>query len=161
VRSIFAQAGVQIGTISYDDLPTHPDLDGLELTDAASLLALGSYAGGINIFLVRTLSPAGVQAFGPNPGPAGVANTSASGIVISMDTLCYRSWSELGRLTVHELAHYMGLYDNVGLDGVSHDPISDDDVGDPTTNIMFYSELGGTTISPEQRQILMASAVLR
>ena len=111
------------------------------------------------MFFVRTLSPIGLQAVGPNPGPAGLAGTRRSGIVIGVDTLCYRTWRQLARLTAYEIARYMGLYNNVGIDPAHIDPIADTD--STSTNLMFYSELGGTVLSEGQKQILRRSAVLR
>ena len=83
-------------------------------------------------------------------------------VVIGLDTLCYRSWSQLARITAHELALYMGLYNNVEIDPMSvrhEDPIPDSDAAE--TNLMFYSELGGTELSEGQRYILSRSPVLR
>lgn len=159
LRSIMAKGGVTLGDMTYEDLRSHPDLDGLDIADAGALLELGSYATGVNVFFVRTLSPVGLQAFGPNPGPAGLANTPRAGIAISADTLCYRSWDTLARLTAHEIARYMGLYHNVEVDPQWRDKIEDSD--DSPNNLMFYSELGGTDLSPGQREILTRSAVLR
>jgi hypothetical protein len=85
-----------------------------------------------------------------------------SGVVVGLDTLCYRSWKQLARLTAHEIARYMGLYRNVEQDPlqpVLHtDPISDSDMS--STNLMFYSELGGADLSAGQADILSRSAVL-
>jgi hypothetical protein len=148
----------ELDNVTYEDLRDHPDLDGLDVENAPSLLALGSYRTGINVFFVRTLSPIGLQAFGPNPGAAGLAHTPRSGIVIGVDTLCYRDWRQLARLTAHEIARYMGLFDNVGIDA-KPDPIDDTDAS--STNLMFYSELGGTFLSEGQKQVLRRSAVLR
>ena len=54
---------------------------------------------------------------------------------------------------------YVG-FSNVGLEPNQLDPIPDTDVS--TTNLMFYSELGGGTfLSEGQKQILRRSAVLR
>ncbi len=147
-----------LGNVTYEDLRDHADLDGLDADNASSLLSLGAHASGINVFFVRTLSPIGLQAIGPNPGPAGLASTRRSGIVIGVDTLCYRSWDELARITSREIARYMGLYDNVGIDG-KRDPIDDSD--STNTNLMFYSELGGLFLSEGQKQVLRRSAVLR
>jgi hypothetical protein len=149
----------EVGNVSYEDLRDHADLDGLDVENASSLLALGTHPTGVNVFFVRTLSPIGLQAIGPNPGPAGLANTRRSGIVVGVDTLCYRRWDELARLTAHEIARYMGLFDNVGIDPNQVDPIPDSDLS--STNLMFYSELGGTFLSEGQKQILRRSAVLR
>jgi hypothetical protein len=148
-----------VGNVTYEDIRDHPDLDGLDVENAPSLLALGAHETGINVFFVRTLSPIGLQAFGPNPGPAGIAGSRRSGIVIGVDTLCYRSWPVLARLTAHEIARYMGLYDNVGFDPSHVDPIADSDTS--MGNLMFYSERGGTFLSEGQKQVLRRSAVLR
>ena len=163
LRTVFSGGGLAIGATTYQDLTDHPDLDGLTIDDAGALLSLGAHETGINVFFVRTLSPVGLQAFGPNPGPAGVAGTRQSGVIISVDTLCYRSWSQLARLTAHELSRYMGLYHNVELEVAQHpswrDPIDDSDAS--SRNLMFFSELGGIELSPGQREILSKSAVLR
>jgi hypothetical protein len=161
LRSLFAvQGGIALGTLTYEDLRTHPDLDGLDVGAVPTLLALGTHTVGVNVFFVRTLSPVGLQAFAPAPGPAGLADTRGSGIVVGLDTLCYRSWQDVARLTAHELARYMGLYDIVAVDG-SPDPIQSDRTVLPGANLMFYSELGGTDLTDAQRYILTRSPVLR
>jgi hypothetical protein len=164
LRTIFAQGGIALGSMTYEDLKDHPDLDGLDVANTASLGALGTHATGINVFFVRTLSPVGLQAIGPNPGPAGLAGTRQSGIVIGVDTLCYRSWTTLARITAHELSLYMGLYNNIEVDHDKPDVTHEDWIldSDPSsTNLMFYSELGGTELSEGQRYILSRSPVLR
>jgi hypothetical protein len=164
LEAIFDRAGIKLGTLTYEDIENQHKLDSLDVTDVGELLRLGKYAGGINVFFVRSLSPIGLQAFAPNPGPAGLAGTRESGIVISLDTLCYRDWSKLARLTAHELARYMGLYHNVELE-VAQNPswrdLIDDNNDEPTSNLMFFSELGGATLSPQQIDILTRSPVLR
>jgi len=173
LRRVIEVAGLSLGEPTYETITDHPELDGLDIADAGSLFALGKYPDGINVFFVRSLSPAGVQAFGPNPGPAGVAGTRQSGIVIGLDTLCYRDWAAIARLTAHELARYMGLYHNVELGTPQHptwrDPIDDGD--DSTNNLLYFSERFGPEagsgpslgagLSAGQRQILSRSAVLR
>jgi hypothetical protein len=166
LKDIFTQgAGIALGNVTYKDVLDHHDLDGLDLVDAGSLLALGEHATGLNIFFVRTLSPVGVQALAPNPGPAGLAKTRQSGIAISVDTLCYRDWNDLARLTAHEIARYMGLFHNVEhtVDPMTSAPWTDKipDSNDSPNNLMFYSEFGGTELSPGQRDVLLRSGVLR
>jgi hypothetical protein len=165
LRGVFSHAGLSLDTLSFADIADHPELDGVDVADAGDLLSLGKYATGINVFFVRSLSPIGIQAFGPNPGPAGLAGTRQSGIVIGLDTLCYRDWSVLARLTAHEIARYMGLYHNVELGFEQHmawrDLIDDDDGDDPSNNLMFFSELGGSELSHGQSAILLRSPVLR
>lgn len=163
LRGVFSRAGLKFEEPTYDDITDRPELSGLNVADAGKLFALGSYSTGVNIFLVRSLSPIGVQAFGPNPGPAGLRGTPQSGIVIGLDTLCYRSWSDVARLTAHEIARYMGLYHNVELDVEHHptwrDPFSDTD--DSARNLMYFSEFGGTELSSGQKAQLLRSGVLR
>jgi hypothetical protein len=159
LNTIFTTASIAIGTVTYDDITNHPDLDGLDVTNAGALLKLGKYKTGINVFFVRSISPVGLQGFGPGPGPAGLAGTRGSGIIVGVDTLCYRSWTQLARLTAHEIARYMGLYRNVEANTLLRDPITDST--DSADNLLFYSELGGDELSNGQRDILSRSAILR
>ncbi|HEX4453833.1 MAG TPA: hypothetical protein VH143_23340 [Kofleriaceae bacterium] len=158
LRSVFATGGVALGSLDYTDLRDHPDLDGLDVSNASELLSLGSNAGGVNVFFVRSLSPAGLQAYGPNPGPAGLGGTAQSGVIVALDSLCYRSWTDVARVAAHEIARYMGLYDNIDIDNTV-DPISDSD--ESSANLMFYSDLGGTELSQGQKTILRRSVVLQ
>ncbi|HEY1551322.1 MAG TPA: hypothetical protein VGG28_26015, partial [Kofleriaceae bacterium] len=158
LRSIFATGGIALGELDYTDLLDHPDLDGLDVSNASELLSLGSNSDGVNVFFVRSLSPAGLQAFGPNPGPAGIGGTAQSGVIVALDSLCYRSWTDVARVAAHEIARYMGLYDNIDIDNTV-DPISDSDAS--SSNLMFYSDLGGTTLSQGQKNILARSVVLQ
>ena len=167
LRTIFAGAGVALGNLSYSDRRDHPDLDALSVDDAPALFSLGTNPRGIDIYFVRSISPVGLQAIAPNPGPGGLAGSRQSGIAIGVDTLCYRSWGQFARLTAHEVARYMGLYHNVELEVQEHpnwrDGIADTDPepGRETTNLMFFSEFGGTEVTAGQREILTKSAVLR
>jgi hypothetical protein len=158
LRSIFATGGVALGSLDYVDLLDHPDLDGLDVSNASELLSLGTSSDGVNVFFVRSLSPAGLQAYGPNPGPAGIGGTAQSGVIVALDSLCYRSWTDVARVAAHEIARYMGLYDNIDIDNTV-DPISDSDAS--SSNLMFYSDLGGTQLSQGQKTILSGSVVLQ
>lgn len=159
MRTIFSSGGVALGTLTYEDLLDSPDLDGLDIANAGELLKLGAHPVGVNVFFVRSISPGGLQAYGPNPGPAGLSKTAQSGVIIALDSLCYRDWNQVARVAAHEVARFMGLYDNVEIDPSQTDPISDSDTS--TNNLMFYSELGGISLSTGQREILSRSPVLR
>jgi hypothetical protein len=163
--AILGPAHIVAGNITYEDALGHPDLDAIDVSNAANLLALGGNSTGVNVMVVRSLSPAGIEVFGPNPGPATLVNTPQSGIAIGLDTLCYRSWEQLGQLTAHELARYMGLYNNIELAAPGeNDPIPDDDRS--SNNLMFPAEFGsgsnyfGTSLSQGQIDILSHSTVL-
>ncbi|HSR98232.1 MAG TPA: hypothetical protein VLM79_14335 [Kofleriaceae bacterium] len=156
---------ITIDTRTYEDITDHPELDGLDIANVGDLLQLGKYSTGINIFFVRSLSPMGLQAYGPNPGPAGIAGTRQSGIVIALDTLCYRNWQAVARITMPEIGRYMGLYHNVEPEVARHplwrDQIDDNDAEDPRNNLMFFSERGLVNLTPGQVEVLKRSAVLR
>lgn len=163
LKRIFRTNGVTVGALDYTDITNHPELSSPSLAEADTLLRLGKYPRGVNIFFVRSLAPVGIQAYSPSPGPGGVGGTRKSGVIIALDTLCYRRWDQLARLTAHEVARYMGLSRNVEIgyqkDPRQQDPILDSD--DSSDNLMFFSELGGTTLSPGQRKVLLRSPVLR
>jgi hypothetical protein len=163
IRTIFSPAGIAVGDLTYRNVLERPDLDGLDVEDVGELLELANRGSGINVFFVRTLSPVGIQGFAPNPGPAGFGGTMQSGVVIGLDTLCYRSWTELARLTAHELARYMGLFRNVEANTVWEDNLADtpNDVASNHLNLMFYSEFGGIALSASQIDLLRNSGVLR
>src|SRR5690606_23090263 len=116
------------------------------------LFSLSSAESGVTVFVVRSIAPVGVQALsGGTPGPPRTPGTRASGIVLSADTLCYRSWGDLARTAAHTLARQMGLYPNRSPDGVP-DPIGDSD--DSADNLMYFGEFGGVQLSEGQRRVL-------
>lgn len=135
----------------YKDIK-RADLDGIVGNDLGDLLRLADNDTGLAIFFVRSLAPNGVQALiGGVPGPPRSPGTSASGVAISVDTLCYRSWTKLARVTAHSIAAQMGLWNNRDPEGLP-DPISDTDGN--TNNLMFFGEFGGTELSAGQIDVL-------
>lgn len=154
LRSIFAKANVAIST-NFHDVPAISTVkyDRVTGENQRDLLSLGAQQSGINVFLVRGISPTGVAALGPTPGAAN-GSGGPSGIIISLEPLCYQSWTQVARTTAHQIARYMGLLPNRDISGV-RDPIEDSD--DSDENLMFFSENGGTKISPGQRAVLVAS----
>lgn len=157
LRTILAGGGVRLGMLTYQDLREYPELDALEIARAGDLLSLGKRPTGINVFFVRNLIPTGVLVFGPSMGPPGVGGSRRSGIVIGLDALCYRSWNQVARLAAHEIGRYLGLAHNVEIDG-QRDLL---ETGTSPSNLMHFSELGGTDLTGEQRGILVRSPVLR
>jgi hypothetical protein len=166
MQTAFGHAGVKVVDASYDDIVNRHPLDGLDVADIGALFTQGRYATGINVFFVRSLSPIGTEVFGPNPGPAGLARTAESGIVISTDTLCYRDWPAMAQLTLHALARYMGLYHNVEPRDPSQPPdalrwadlVPDSDSS--PSNLLYPSARGGLDLSNLQHNALIWSPVL-
>jgi hypothetical protein len=159
IDAVFASAGIHVGDVTYRDITDREDLDGLDRDRAGDLFALADRATGVNVFLVRSIAPAGVQVLvGGTPGPPRTPGTRASGIAIGVDTLCYRGWSELARIVAHGVGRQMGLYYNRDGEG-NLDAIPDSD--DLSSNLMFFSDLGGTALSDGQREVLRRYPGLR
>jgi hypothetical protein len=101
---------------------------------------------------VRAIAPAGVQAIvAGTPGPPRTPGSRASGLAIGADTLCYRDWPALARITAHAVARQMGLYYNRAPDG-HLDAVPDSD--DSSANLMFFGDLGGAALSAQQSEVL-------
>ena len=165
LQQIFAQANISIVEPRYRDMgPDFSQYDGITKARLPELLKTSVEPNTLHVFIVRSISPAGIAALGGGtPGPPGIPGTAASGIVVSLDTLCYRSWPDLARISAHQIASYMGLYRNrepEDGEGFSHrDPIEDS--GDNEQNLMFYSDRGGLQLSPGQIQVLRGFAALQ
>ena len=161
LRAIFGPANIALGSVTYEPTDAPVELAGLPTERSGELFATSKHPDGISVFLVRTLSPAGLEAWvGGTPG-APLPGTGASGIAISMAALCHDpSWEHLARVTAHALSRHLGLYRNrepdpeTALDPLVDSPTSED-------NLMYWGENGGTALSFEQREILRQSPVLR
>jgi hypothetical protein len=159
IRSILSTA-LATGNTTYENVTDHPELASLEAHRAGELFKLNTHPRGVAVFLVRTISPAGVQiAVGGTPG-APVPGTRSSGVAVSLDALCYRDWRMVARQTAHAIARHLGLFRNVEPDAEGgEDPILD---SPPTEdNLMHYSEFGGTVLSPGQREMLRISPAVQ
>ncbi len=151
VENILAQANINVGIVRYADIE-RADLDGLVGSDKKDLLRLSDNSNGLAIFFVRSMEPSGVQTvIGGVPGPPRLPGTSASGIAISADTLCYRSWTRLARVSAHAAVTQMGLWNNRDPEGIQ-DPIADTEGS--TDNLTFFGEFGGTDLTPGQVNVL-------
>jgi len=161
LKGIFNRNTVQleIETATYADITGRPDLDALSEARLGDLLSLSDEDGGISVFFVRTLSPAGLQGLvGGPPCPPGRSGTRASGIVIGVDTLCYRTWIDLARTTAHEIARSLGLQRNIEPDGYTDSIAGSDSSSD---NLMYYSEFGGDDLDPDQQLLLRKSPAVQ
>ena len=161
IRSILSSA-LATGNTTYESIGNHPDLDGLESKRAGELFTINHHNRGVAVFLMRSISPAGVQiVVGGTPGSP-LARTRSSGVAISLDALCYRDWRMLARQTAHAIARHLGLFRNIE-PTAEEEPIEDPIADSPATmdNLMHYNEFGGTALSPGQRQMLRISPVVQ
>jgi hypothetical protein len=81
-----------------------------------------------------------------------VLGTPHSGVVVSMDTLCFGGQSTFGSTIGHELGHSIGLFHNVEQDG-STDPLTDTK-SDGQNNLMYWVEDSGQHLSTEQGNVM-------
>jgi hypothetical protein len=157
---IFSSAGVvlDLSDATYTDITARGDLDALDETRLGDLLALSSHEGGVHLFFVRSISPAGIEGLvGGPPVPPGRQGTRASGVAIATDTLCYADWTYLARTTAHEIMRGLGLQRSVEPDGYEDQlPFS----GYEPTNLMYFSDGGDDFLSDDQKQVLRLSPVL-
>lgn len=158
LRRILQHANIAVGQVTYGPVLAHPELASIDATTARQLFQLATATTGISIFFVRSIAPAGTQLLTAGGPGAPIPRTAASGVALSLDTLCYRSWQHLARQGAHAIARHLGLFRNVEIDGAT-DPIRDSGTG--AGNLMHYSESGGTNLSIGQRQVLRLSPVLQ
>lgn len=157
---ILGQAGIVLGDVTYHDISGRPELDALSASDLPSLLELSTTGSGLNLFLVRSIEPGGIQVLsGGTPGAPRRPGSRTAGIAVSMDTLCYRTWPQLARTTAHAMARQMGLFRNREPSSDIEDPIADSSSG--PENLMYYSEFGGTELSKGQAEVLRLYPGLR
>jgi hypothetical protein len=159
VRRTLGEAGILLSEPTFSDVVDRADLDSIDRARAGELFALGREPTGVDVFLVRSISPVGVQvAVNATPGPPRTNGTSASGVAIAMDTLCYQGWPDLARLTAHAIARQMGLYYSRDPNGYP-DPIPDTD--ESVDNLLYFGDQGGWSLSRGQAQVLSRYPGLR
>ena len=93
--------------------------------------------------------------------PPGRPGTRASGVAIATDTLCYADWTYLARSTAHEIARGLGLQRSVEPDGYEDQLTGENGSGYETTNLMYFSDHGGSTLSGDQKEILRRNPVFQ
>lgn len=162
IHRIFSESDARIQfpeAAVYKDIK-RADLDGITSEERLrELFELATNEQGLAIFFVRSLPTDGVQTLGTTiPGPPRTPGGSSSGIAVSIDTLCYRSWETLARVTAHTMAGQMGLWNNRDPEGIA-DPIADSDSS--TNNLMYFGEFGGTELSDGQSRVLSLYPGLR
>ncbi len=170
LRTIYRQAELEIGRISYHDIDAKFQTRSFSLTgnaeedDLAEMFELSSLGGpGLHVFLVERLESgaregilAGVS--GGIPGPPLSPGSSATGVAIAAG-LAKNNPRLLAQLIGHETGHYLGLFHTV--EGIAseasfaQDQIPDTPEGARGTSFLMYPALaGGEDISPQQAEVI-------
>jgi CSLREA domain-containing protein len=135
MNSVYAQIGIQLGTLTYIDITGADATAYTDLvdTDLGNLMKLSSNAqaadGAINLFFVHSItggSLSGYVILGESAGIPGVPirGTTGSGVAITMAG--YPSGlGDISQTIVHESGHWLGLFHTTESGGTSFDPLAD------------------------------------
>ena len=175
VNAIYAQIGLQFGTVTYIDITgadatTYTDI--ADDTEFAGLMRLSNNAQAadfaINLFFVHSIS-GGMGAYeilGESPGIPGVPirGSTGSGVAVTMANFP-NGLDDIADTVAHESGHWLGLFHTTESNGLSFDPLPDtpqcpkvpndvnnDGLVDATEcaaldgpNLMFWTSLAGQT----------------
>jgi len=159
VERIFAAADIELGSVQFIELDVAAELAVLDATEIDDLLVAGGSDDAVDLFLVRGIRPAGLQAVGGGTRRAPrLANAPVSGVALSAETLCYRSWTETARVAAHAIARQLGLFRSIEPDG-TEDLIGDSEAD--SNNLLYFGEYGGIELSAGQASVLRANPVLQ
>lgn len=149
VRSVFAQAGISIGTIRYPSVPANVEQQYRVIrsqNDIHNLARASVYHGSdansalsANIFIVERFAfSGGGGVLGLSlgiPGAAGLHGTALSGVALTGEYMGYSlqghggsriNGNEFTATTfAHELGHFLGLFHTSETTGQHHDPLAD------------------------------------
>lgn len=106
------------------------DAEGDE-TNRLRAASVGEDPFAVNLFFVQDFNEVGTLGIAAGiPGPNGVAETAASGVIISVDTHLDGDGIVLltdmmGETIAHEVGHQLGLFHTSEAEGDYHDPIAD------------------------------------
>ncbi|OFX20418.1 MAG: hypothetical protein A2V77_02730 [Anaeromyxobacter sp. RBG_16_69_14] len=153
LRTIFSNAGVTVGSITYKDLPESVRAayaTGVNVDEAGAcgelsqLLKLAEAGNTLNIFFVSSFQATGlaenqliVGIDGTIPGPSTIGGTIASGAAVTTHDLRFGSAHCNGDpnldcgadltayIIAHEAGHFLGLYHVTESGGTLFDPLDD------------------------------------
>ncbi len=162
-RAYLAAAGIDVGSVTYDNIPAEYSVIDTFLgsdSDLSRLYALAEGVGaeGIHIYVVQFLAAGSFErgtglVEGVTSGIPGAVrgDTARAGIAVTATGLLM-PWAP-GLVLAHEIGHYLGLYHSTERDG-SGDNLPDTKTGD-ASNVMFWAAAyPHATFSPGQSVVM-------
>jgi len=175
VNEIYAGSTIQIGNVTYNDLPEEtPESVETTLEKDSDLSKLFMEVSpdappGINVMFVSTIVKTELKdgatgivlgIAGGIPGPPFTHHGSPhSGVAVSLTDTKGKN-DRLGSTLAHEIGHYLGLYhtteNNKGKppEQKIHDPIADTPEDDKT-NLMWWAAEGGVALTKGQSFVML------
>lgn len=156
----YKKAGIEIGQVTFDDLPSMPSAP-KSVAEMEQSFAANPYPDGVGVYFTDQVlgSRLIAGAAGGLPGPAVAPGVPRSGVLISTSDVRVNhepqaGGAALGTTLSHELAHYLGLFhtrdDFMNMD----DPLPD--TQDAPDNVMFRTDVGAdAAFSPQQAAVLL------
>ncbi|MBK9072073.1 MAG: hypothetical protein IPL79_13875 [Myxococcales bacterium] len=157
LRAILQPAGIAVGRVTFYDLTDRGDLDEIAATDLAALHEAATAPGAINIYLVRSVTPAGLAVATAAIPTTSASTFTAAPVALSLAARCYLSWRDLARATARTLAIHAGMWPSLNLAGQADNFA---DTPQSSDNLMHPAEYGGTSLSTSQRYYLREHMVV-
>lgn len=178
VREIYAQVGLELGTLSYFDVDENfRFIEGFESPDGDLPLLFAESEGnpqGVNVFFVDELVAGGpfgglgvvLGIAGGIPGPPLLQGTARSGVAIAVESHNDPQLglnASLSSTMAHEVGHFLGLFHtseaNFGFGQQLHDPI--DDTPDNDATYLMFNTGEGNVLSPFQGRVMRLNPWVR
>jgi len=170
LEGVFLQADIGLGDIGYYDLGPASPASISNYSDLVELFDSGIPSDDrvLNVFVVSDMNMPGSNPLGVAshiPGPALMNGEGQSGVAMVDDYIQSGEPGTAASLAAHEMSHYLGLYHGTEVGGLESDPLNDTPAacnggGCWATNLMDPYLYGNTSITPDQRWVLLRHALV-